>query len=208
MLKRTITGVLLAIFVLAAVWLQGYFVVVPMTVATLVCIHEMLDCLKKAGKKPVEWASYLYALSMGVAQMIVTAQGGNMMQSLMVVQLVLAPNLPRWMGTAPDVRPHAVTYFRIIGANYLLHTGMLMATNILRCMGDTKTPLKFNIATNLINVCGNFLLIYPTRQLTVFDVTFTMPGAGMGVAGAALATVSATAFSAICPTRSCSPNAS
>lgn len=93
MLKRTITGVLLAIFVLAAVWLQGYFVVVPMTVATLVCIHEMLDCLKKAGKKPVEWASYLYALSMGVAQMIVTAQGGNMMQSLMVVQLVLALNV-------------------------------------------------------------------------------------------------------------------
>jgi len=65
-------------------------------------------------------------------------------------------------------------------------------------MGDTKTPLKFNILTNLINVCGNFLLIYPTRQLTVFGVTFTMPGAGWGVAGAAAATVTATAFSAIC----------
>ena len=115
-----------------------------------------------------------------------------------LVQLILAPNLPRWMGTEPDVLPHAVTYFRIIGANYLLHTGMLMATNILRCMGDTKTPLKFNILTNLINVCGNFLLIYPTRQLTVFGVTFTMPGAGWGVAGAAAATVTATAFSAIC----------
>ena len=115
-----------------------------------------------------------------------------------LVQLILAPNLPRWMGTEPDVLPHAVTYFRIIGANYLLHTGMLMATNILRCMGDTKTPLKFNILTNLINVCGNFLLIYPTRQLTVLGVTFTMPGAGWGVAGAAAATVTATAFSACC----------
>ena len=116
----------------------------------------------------------------------------------LLVELVLAPGLPRWMGTAPDVLPHAVAYFRIIGANYVLNTGMIMATNMLRCMGDTKTPLKFNILTNLINVAGNFLLIYPTRQLTVASLTVTMPGAGLGVAGAAAATALSTAFSAIC----------
>ena len=116
----------------------------------------------------------------------------------LLVELILAPNLPRWMGAEPDVLPHAITYFRVIGANYLLNTGMIMATNMLRCMGDTKTPLKFNILTNLINVVCNFLLIYPTRQLTVGGLTFTMPGAGWGVAGAAAATALATAFSAIC----------
>ena len=113
-------------------------------------------------------------------------------------ELILAPNLPRWMGAEPDVLPHAITYFRVIGANYLLNTGMIMATNMLRCMGDTKTPLKFNILTNLVNVVGNFLLIYPTRQLTVGSLTFTMPGAGWGVGGAAAATALATAFSAVC----------
>lgn len=116
----------------------------------------------------------------------------------LLVELILAPNLPRWMGAEPDVLPHAITYFRVIGANYLLNTGMIMATNMLRCMGDTKTPLKFNILTNLVNVVGNFLLIYPTRQLTVAGLTFTMPGAGWGVGGAAAATALATAFSAIC----------
>ena len=116
----------------------------------------------------------------------------------LLVELILAPNLPRWMGAEPDVLPHAITYFRVIGANYLLNTGMIMATNMLRCMGDTKTPLKFNILTNLVNVVGNFLLIYPTRQLTVAGLTFTMPGAGLGVAGAAAATALATAFSAVC----------
>jgi len=116
----------------------------------------------------------------------------------LLVELILAPNLPRWMGAEPDVLPHAIAYFRIIGANYLLNTGMIMATNMLRCMGDTKTPLKFNILTNLVNVVGNFLLIYPTRTLTVVGITFTMPGAGLGVAGAAAATVLATAFSAVC----------
>ena len=116
----------------------------------------------------------------------------------LLVELILAPNLPRWMGAEPDVLPHAITYFRVIGANYLLNTGMIMATNMLRCMGDTKTPLKFNILTNLVNVVGNFLLIYPTRQLTVAGLTFTMPGAGLGVGGAAGATALATAFSAVC----------
>lgn len=116
----------------------------------------------------------------------------------LLVELILAPNLPRWMGAEPDVLPHAVTYFRVIGANYLLNTGMIMATNMLRCMGDTKTPLKFNILTNLVNVAGNFLLIYPTRRLTLGSLTFTMPGAGWGVGGAAAATALATAFSAVC----------
>ena len=60
MLKRTITGVILAVAVLALICLQGYFVIVPLTAAALLCINEMLGCLKKAGKKPVEWASYLY----------------------------------------------------------------------------------------------------------------------------------------------------
>ena len=116
----------------------------------------------------------------------------------LLVELILAPNLPRWMGAQPEVLPHAIIYFRVIGANYLLNTGMIMATNMLRCMGDTKTPLKFNILTNLVNVVCNFLLIYPTRELTLGGVTFTMPGAGWGVGGAAAATALATAFSAIC----------
>jgi Na+-driven multidrug efflux pump len=41
---------------------------------------------------------------------------------------------------------------------------------------------------NAINVVGNFLLIYPTRPLHVLGTAFTMPGAGMGVRGAAIAT--------------------
>ena len=115
-----------------------------------------------------------------------------------LVELILAPNLPRWMGADAEVLPYSVMYFRIIGLGYVFNTAMMVSGAILRCMGDTKTPLKFNILTNLINVCGNFLLIYPTRQLTVLGVTFTMPGAGWGVAGAAAATVTATAFSACC----------
>ena len=48
--------------------------------------------------------------------------------------------------------------------------------------------MYLNIIMNAVNVVGNYLLINPTRQITVFGVSFTMPGAGWGVEGAAVAT--------------------
>ena len=43
----------------------------------------------------------------------------------------------------------------------------------------------------------NFLLIFPTRDIALFGSTFTMPGAGMGVRGAALGTGLAECITAI-----------
>jgi putative MATE family efflux protein len=52
--------------------------------------------------------------------------------------------------------------------------------------------------TNVIIVALNFFLIYPTRPVEVLGTTLTIPGAGLGVAGAAAATAAATAFSGTC----------
>ena len=62
----------------------------------------------------------------------------------------------------------------------------------LRAAGDTKTPMKIGLLVNCINVVLNFLLIYPTRTVLLGGKTLTIPGAGMGVVGAAAA--SAIAF--------------
>ncbi len=59
----------------------------------------------------------------------------------------------------------------------------------LREMGETGVPMKAGIAAVFVNLAFNFLLIYPTRTLTVLGLSFKMPGAGWGVAGAAVATV-------------------
>lgn len=64
----------------------------------------------------------------------------------------------------------------------------MIITSIMRGYGDTKTPMFVNIGVNIINVIGNFLLIYPTRTMSLFGLEFTMIGAGWGVAGAAVAT--------------------
>ena len=116
----------------------------------------------------------------------------------LVVQLIIAPNLARWMGADAAVQPVARTYLRIIGSVYIFNTALVVCSSILRCSGDTKTPMRFNIMTNIINVVLNFFLIYPTRPVEVLGVSLTIPGAGMGVAGAAAATAAATVFSGTC----------
>ena len=62
-------------------------------------------------------------------------------------------------------------------------------TGTLREVGETSLPMKAGIVAVLVNLAGNFLLIYPTRTLTVLGVCVLMPGAGLGVVGAAVATV-------------------
>ncbi len=59
----------------------------------------------------------------------------------------------------------------------------------MREMGKTVATMVGSVIAILVNLVLNFLLIYETRELTLFGATFTMWGAGMGVRGAALATV-------------------
>lgn len=107
---------------------------------------------------------------------------------LMGVLLALAEKIPLWMGAQSDILADAAVYNRIIAASLIFRTMSMIITSIMRGYGDTKTPMYVNIGINAINVVGNFFLIYPTRAMTLFGLSFTMPGAGWGVAGAAAAT--------------------
>ena len=74
----------------------------------------------------------------------------------------------------------------------LPRTATIIFGTVLRAAGDTKKPMKIGVLVNLINIVLNFLLIYPTRTVKLFSFTLIMPGAGLGVIGAAVA--SAIAF--------------
>lgn len=96
----------------------------------------------------------------------------------------LGAAIPRWLGAKPEVLPHAANYMRIYCSVLPFNALLIIFSAVLRCMGNTKTPLIFNTATNLLNLVLNFFLIYPTRQWQ----GLTIPGAGWGVEGAAIAT--------------------
>jgi len=105
----------------------------------------------------------------------------------------LAAFIPRWLGAEPEVYPQAVTYLRIYSLGLPFATVLAIFSAILRCMGDTRTPLLLNTGANVLNVLLNFFLIYETRPLW----GITMPGAGMGVGGAALASALSLCFAAV-----------
>ena len=113
------------------------------------------------------------------------------------ITLGLSQQVPVWMQVDEAIRDTAAQYFFILYLPMLPRAASIIFGTVLRAAGDTKTPMKIGVLVNLINVCLNFLLIYPTRVLTVFGLSFTMPGAGWGVIGAAIASAIAFAWGGI-----------
>ncbi len=102
-----------------------------------------------------------------------------------VLTLSLSGLVPVWMKVDAPIRADASAYFFILYTPMLFRSASIIFGTVLRASGDTSTPMKIGILVNIINVVLNFLLIYPTRPL--LDGSLIMPGAGLGVTGAALA---------------------
>lgn len=103
------------------------------------------------------------------------------------IGVALSFPLPAMLGADEAIRPSASLYFRIIACAMPFTFCSNMLSAILRCSGDTRTPMVLNVLINLLNVILNTLFIYPVREVDLFGAEFTMWGAGWGVAGAAFA---------------------
>ena len=101
--------------------------------------------------------------------------------------LSLAPLVPVWMQVDEGVRGLASTYFFILYMPMLFRCATIIFGALLRAVGDTKTPMKAGIIVNLVNVTLNFFFIYENRFVTLFGKEIFIPGAGIGVVGAAIA---------------------
>lgn len=98
----------------------------------------------------------------------------------------LSFSLPGLLGAEEAIRPDASAYFLIVGCSMPFLMAINLMSSLLRCMGDTRTPMLFNITLNIFNTIFNFLLIYEPREASVFGLRVFLPGAGLGVPGAAL----------------------
>lgn len=104
--------------------------------------------------------------------------------------------LPHWLGGDEAVCPKASLYFLVFVLALPLLTYNYLGGAMLRCAGNMKVPGALNVMMCVLDVMFNFLLIFPSRTVTLPGMCFHIPGAGLGVLGAALGTVSAEAITA------------
>lgn len=107
---------------------------------------------------------------------------------LSLAGLSISGPLPRWLGGSPEIIPDASGYFR----TYVLFLPAMQlsffGSSMLQCSGNMKLPSMLNVMMCVLDVIFNFLLIFPTREISLLGASMTVPGAGMGVRGAALGT--------------------
>ncbi|MGN1413024.1 MAG: MATE family efflux transporter [Anaerovoracaceae bacterium] len=135
----------------------------------------------KIGEKKLEQAQAI--LMQSILAMILL--GGAV---LLIGELILAHNLPRWMGAEEALLAPAEQYMRIVAAAFPFQVLLAVGCAIIRGAGDTRTPMFYNILSNIVNIIGNFFFIYETRTVSLFGFSLKIWGAGMGVGGAALGT--------------------
>lgn len=113
---------------------------------------------------------------------------------LAAIGMSISGMLPVWLGGDPSIRHDASLYFFIFSLFLPAMQMNFLAGGMLRCSGNMHIPSIMGVTMCALDVIFNFLLIFPTRTLDIAGITFTMPGAGLGVCGAALGTVAAEAL--------------
>lgn len=112
---------------------------------------------------------------------------------LALVAALISTPLPRWLGGEAAIQKMASQYFLV----YMLGLPALQMNSIAGGMhqssGNMRLPGILNVMCCVMDVFFNMLFIFQTRCVQINSITFTMPGLGLGVAGAALGTITAEA---------------
>lgn len=108
--------------------------------------------------------------------------------ALCLIGLCIGSDLPLWLGADAKIAGAATSYFLIFSASLPMLQINFLAGAMLRCSGNTLFPGLVNVGMCVLDVLFNALLIFPTREVSVAGYVLTMPGAAMGVSGAALGT--------------------
>lgn len=88
--------------------------------------------------------------------------------------LLLIPPVLTLMSTPSEIRPMSTAYLTVLFAGLPVVMGYNLTAGILRALGDGRSPLYAMVAAALINIALDYLFV---------------AGFGMGVDGAALATI-------------------
>lgn len=99
-----------------------------------------------------------------------------------IVGVLIAPDLPVWLGGDDEIIHDASVYFMIFAASIPIWEINFLMASMLRSAGNMVVPSVVNVVACVLDICFNYVLIYV---------------AGLGVLGAALGTLCAISVSAV-----------
>ena len=116
---------------------------------------------------PVTGFSVLAATALGqndpekVKKIMRQAMTAMLLLGLLMLALIegLAQFFARVMGAEADIIPDARAYLMLIGFGIPFQIMLAVCSGLVRGLGDTKTPMLYNILFNLLNIVLNYLLI-------------------------------------------------
>lgn len=153
-------------------WLIGS-TLSALSIGFLALISRSLGAGNEASAKKYTMQGVIVTLIVGVAFTAIT--------------LAISPVIPILMQVDEGIKNLTSQYFFILYLPLLFKAATIIFGTMLRAAGDSKTPMKIGILVNALNVILNFFLIYKTRNITIFGLSFKVFGAGLGVVGAAAA---------------------
>lgn len=107
---------------------------------------------------------------------------------LLLIGASISASLPVWLGGSEAIQKDAFKYFLVFVLSLPFVQLNNTAGGMLQCSGNMKIPSILHVAMCFLDVIYNWFLIFPSREITIGSMTLWMPGAGLGVCGAALGT--------------------
>lgn len=152
---------------------------------------------------------FFFAINVAVSALVARRRGQNdqknaneVLVTALVISLILcvilsvasvgfADPIIRFSGSASDTHEAAVSYFRIIQGGMIFNVISMVINAAQRGSGNTKIAMTTNVASSVVNIIFNYLLI---------GGNFGFPA--WGLQGAAIATVLGTVVASIMSIRS------
>lgn len=100
------------------------------------------------------------------------------------VGALISPYLPIWLGGNDEITAGATAYFGIFSVALPFFYITYLSSSMIRCTGNMIIPGALNVMMCVLDLVFNYFLIFDSHVF--FGVT--IPGAGLGVTGAALGT--------------------
>lgn len=92
-----------------------------------------------------------------------------------IINLLIPERIMSFIGAEQGTINIGLSYFRIVIMGFIFQSLNLSIFASMRGAGDTRTPMIINVGVNLLNVLGNYILIFGKFGLPAMGVT----GAGL-----------------------------